>query len=319
MSASSLAERLAKDASFDHFAKARQRIMELTGRRDWNADQLTQVLRAMATLTGVGSEGPDLLVASSYYEYKLERDPLFNELRTIFRPALAFEPSKTHLLVADTASEYLNKPRSGLPSDYLIITTNYDTLMEDALTRRGVPYYVLSASREGRATRVAFSSSCERYLGIEASLLRQVEDLAGATAPVNYEGPQFRTKSLAVIYRIHGDLGVEKPDNIVISDEDYVNFLSLNGKNGAIPNNVITLLRGKGLLLLGYSFRDWSVRSLHKTMTANRGALPSDVADNAVMTDVFKYETGYFKKKQINILETPLDLFCDRINENRSQ
>lgn len=334
-SSTDLAETFVELSSFDHFSKARRRIRDLTGREDWSDSDLNDVLRALASLTGVGSPVPDLLVAASYYQYTSDRERLFANLQDIF--ANKEHAAITHRGVADAAAAYLSgRPAQSRPVDYLIVTTNYDSLIEHALDQHPdgpVPYYVLSVPRTGQGTNVRFSASCVERLGLNAPALRDLEQDAARTVPGQYAGPVWRTTSMAVIYKIHGDLS--KPnsatdgdarsrvaDNVVISDEDYVDFVSLNGKNGAVPMNIIQMLRGKGLLLLGYSFRDWNVRSLYKSMTAYSGDGPIDnggsrTADYAVMLNVDPYESKFFEKKGINILETPLDTFWQRIQENR--
>ena len=321
-SAGRLAAALEALSGYDYFARTRKSIEELTGRDDWDPATLNAVLRAMASMTGIGSPSPPLLAVASYAEYVLQRQPFWDELKTIFQPFAT--PTRIHKLVARNAGRYVGQNQADPQADdYLIITTNYDVLMETALKDAGVPHYVITVPRVSPVVQIEFSTGTQAYLGLDANkyekLERSTRDRMTNTGfpPANFLGIQ-KARPMAALYKIHGCLPPppERPteDSVVISDEDYVWFLNQDAKGGVVPASVKTLMQGKTLLLLGYSFSDWNIRSLYKTIVEYRGLLQgSQGRDQAVMLDVNPYDTSFFQDKQIDILETSLDRFCEEL------
>jgi SIR2-like domain len=118
-----------------------------------------------------------------------------------------------------------------------------------------------------------------------------------------------------IVYKIHGSLhptATADKDSVVITHEDYVSFLSVTG---SVPSYIASRLPRVGLLFLGYSFSDWNVRSLYRAVTRYRAAQSATTRDYAVLLNPSPYETGFFDKSKIDVLDTPLDLFCQRMQE----
>ena len=75
-----------------------------------------------------------LLDIGQYYEEKFGRASLMKRLYETLKPG---RPSETHKLIAALSSKFR-----------LIITTNYDSLLEDAFTEIGYPYYNVKEARD---------------------------------------------------------------------------------------------------------------------------------------------------------------------------
>lgn len=131
-----------------------------------------------------------------------------------------------------------------------------------------------------------------------------------------FSGLTNKVRPLVTVYKIHGSLhpgATSDKDGVVITNEDYVTFLSASG---FVPSYIRTRLRGLGLLLLGYSFTDWNVRSLYHSLTDSQVARRTDATkDYAILLGPSPYETGFFDRNGIDIFDTPLDLFCQRMRE----
>lgn len=72
-----------------------------------------------------------------------------------------------------------------------------------------------------------------------------------------------------VLYKIHGSFLDEEPEegypSVVITEEDYIQFLTLIGKNdGSIPSLIKDKIASCNLLFLGYGLEDWDFRTLYK-------------------------------------------------------
>src|SRR5205085_4905736 len=84
--------------------------------------------------------------------------------------------------------------------------------------------------------------------------------------PVTVEANQFdlNLAKSSVIYKMHGTVwpAAEQWDNFVITEEDYVEFLSRMTTNisSAVPAQFYQHSRNRSFLFLGYSLRDWNLR-----------------------------------------------------------
>jgi hypothetical protein len=320
-SAAELAQALAERANYDFFETAKRRVYALTGRENWDDSQLTNLIASLARLTAIGSPSPPLLDASSYFAYRIDRALFWADLKKLF--VNKQQPTETHRLVAKAAANYIDKNKDDIAAhDFLIITTNYDCLIERALEAAGVAHCVLTVPKsEPPSIDLSFSAGTQAYLGLDnAKYKRLVENVtleAGkARATTNFPGLINRPRPMVMIYKIHGslhDAATVATDSVVITNEDYVTFLSVTG---VVPGYIATRLPKVGLLFLGYSFSDWNVRSLYRAVTRYRAAQGATTMDYAVLLNPSPYEMGFFDKNQIDVFDTTLDQFCQRMDES---
>jgi len=273
-----------------------------------NADgpQFVEFLERLLETTGVSS-GDSLTSVAGYYETQSGRQQLWEVLARIF--ALKETPTPTHELLAEAAVAYLSRDRHSMVEDYLIVTTNYDSLMETALAKLNAPYAVLSLNKKDGKIHVRFSKS--------------LEDLEKRNPPCYAN--QFllsRRDPLVVVYKIHGCLAPERPnsvdrfDSVVISDNDYVDYISRMSTNeGVIPVYVGKLMRDKPFLFLGYSLKDWNVRSVFESMVRKRGS-PEGVKDCLVARNYTPLDAAYYNKHNILVLKSDLNSFVDGIRRH---
>ena len=311
---------LAERANYDFFELSKRRIFALTGREAWDDSRLTNLIAALARLTAIGSPSPPLLDASSYLAYRIERAMFWSDLKELFVNKQV--PTETHKLVAESAANYIDRNRRDMGAqDFLIITTNYDCLMERALDAVEVAHCVLTVPKaEPPSIDLTFSPRAQAYLELsDAQFARLIDNVTRddgkAKATTMFSGLVNRPKPLVMIYKIHGSLHRETTaatDSIVITNEDYVAFLSVTG---VVPGYITTRLPKVGLLFLGYSFSDWNVRSLYRAVRYSRGQRTSAKKDYAVLLTPSPYEMGFFDHNQIDVFDTPLDLFCERMRE----
>ena len=117
----------------------------------------------------------------------------------------------------------------------MIVTTNYDQLFEDALRDAGKRPFV------------------------------SVYDKNSDEASADYRGtPSAQSPFL---FKIHGD--VEKPESMVITDEDYIDFILRMSERGAsdpIPLTFRFFFTKHPTLFVGYSLLDYNLRLLFKTL-----------------------------------------------------
>ena len=65
-----------------------------------------------------------------------------------------------------------------------------------------------------------------------------------------------------VIYHLHGV--AKKPESVVLTEDDYVDFLVSIGREDLLPPRIEQSLTGDSLLFLGYRLADWNFRVLFR-------------------------------------------------------
>ncbi|HEX8181480.1 MAG TPA: SIR2 family protein [Pyrinomonadaceae bacterium] len=262
-----------------------------------DSDAQIKLLRLLAAVTGIANPPDPLTGIASYYEQRLTREYLWMKLHGIFSGKE--KATNTHRLIAAAASRHIQQRFT----DYLIVTSNYDCLMEKALDEAGVKYVVLATRKKDQKVVVRFSPNVEM-----ANLW--VDLNSGQYHPKNWSLVK-PGESLVVLYKIHGCLNPDlkfQDDSVIISDSDYIDYLSHMETYGAVPSWFNTNMHGKAFLFLGYSLSDWNVRSLFETLRRKRGE-DFGGQDYAVMNWVGEYEKVFFRKNLITILQTDLNAY----------
>src|ERR1019366_2562467 len=112
---------------------------------------LEAVLTSVISITGAANPAPPLLSVASYYQYKEGDDGIWNALRPVF--ASVNVTTKTRDLVAEIAGLHVFHPNirqlSKHQRNYLVVTTNYDELIEKAMYERKVPCCVVTVAKSG--------------------------------------------------------------------------------------------------------------------------------------------------------------------------
>ncbi len=183
----------------------------------------------------------DLAKVASYFVETSARRRLRERLRDIFNRD--FTPCRIHDYLAEIAT---TKP-------LLMVTTNYDDLLERACIARGVAYDLVIHPTDRKD--VAGSVLWWRH---------------GATEPEAIAPSLLNAdlKTRTVIYKMHGtvDRRMPKWDSYVITEDDYVDFLARMAGQAAVPAQFMRHFRTRHFLFLGYSLRDWNLRVVLKNL-----------------------------------------------------
>jgi len=201
----------------------------------------------------------DLAKVAAFYEEAIDPVSLRKQLHQVFDRD--FIPCDIH--------KYLTE----VPTPLLIVTTNYDDLTERAFAAAGREYDVV----------VHANDSTE----VGASVLWWK---AGATEPEPKTPAKLfiDLKKRTVIYKMHGTVDRKgKWDNYVITEDDYVKFLSRMTGQTAVPALFMKAFRNRHFLFLGYGLRDWNLRVVlrilrdNKNVTAARFGEPTENNDQS--------------------------------------
>ena len=309
-SGSELAELFGRTSNYSTYAQLIKRLRERFPEQLMTADEDEQVatLELLSKVTRIANPPEPLTSITSYYEKLLGRDHLWSLLRDILQTKTL--PTFTHRLLATSARHHLAQKHA---IDYLIITTNYDCLMENALDELEVPYVVLT-TKKGNEPKVLIR--CSKTVPDAAELKKKYW---------NTLQPRFfqmmKSTALVVIFKIHGCVSPEleyADEGIVISDNDYVEYVSQMGRtDGVIPVHVSELMRNKRFWFLGYSLSDWNVRSIYQTLKARSNSDVKIDNDYSVMRSVGEFEGLFFDKNDITIFKAELNEFVAGIVKHR--
>jgi hypothetical protein len=177
-------------------------------------------------------EARGLATVAQYFGVVGGRRGLQDELRSIFD--------------VDYPLTDLHKYLASIEVPLLVMTTNYDDLIERALRANGRPYDLVV-----HTTDVALG---DRLLW----------------CPHGGEAPQevlpnkldIDLAKTTVVYKMHGTVDRAQPsrDQFVITEDDYINFLARMMRKKAIPAIFAEPLGNRHFLFLGYGLYDWNLR-----------------------------------------------------------
>jgi hypothetical protein len=204
----------------------------------------------------VGSETDDLARISQHVSLTEGKVDLYRTLRELLIKAEC-EPSSVHRLVARLPGRLRDLDRERYQ---LVVTTNYDAALERAFDAVHEPYdlvvFVASGDHRGRFVHVPWwdpgGQGCRPI-----TMPNEYVDL-----PIDEDGALERT----VIVKLHGgrvDLRPSGPnlqDNFVITEDDYIGYLTQRPIASLIPLQILNKIRDSHFLFMGYRMRDWTLR-----------------------------------------------------------
>jgi hypothetical protein len=133
----------------------------------------------------------------------------------------------------------------------LVVTTNYDDLVERALTEEGLEFDVVwyEAKKKREEARGHFVHRAPGKTPAPILKANSYRDL-----PIELERP--------AVLKLHGCLVRESAtdDSYVITEDSYINYLSCGDVGRLLPIALSQRLATNSLLFLGYSLGDWNLR-----------------------------------------------------------
>ena len=209
--------------------------------------------------------------------------------------------------------EYLAEVAAVRP--LLVVTTNYDDLLERAFVARGCRFDLVihPTDRED----------------VGASVLWRPH---GATEvrpePPNSLSIDFKTTS--AIYKIHGSVWraagpdpdstteAGDQDQYVITEEDYVDFLYRMAAQGVVPASFIKHFRNRHFLFLGHGLADWNLRVILRNLRAGRPSTGSGVGDVPSWAIQFRpsaLERELWQARNVKIYDQEINRFATGLRE----
>jgi hypothetical protein len=248
----------------------------------------------------------DLAKVSSYFVETVARRRLRQRLHEVFDQD--FSPCDIHTYLAEVSRL----------CPLLIVTTNYDDLIEQAFRKLDCPFDLVVHPTDRKE--------------VEASVLWW-KDGAHEPEAVTPNRLFIDLKTTTVIYKMHGTVDRAKGtddsakgrwDSYVITEDDYVDFLARI--QSAVPAQFMRYFRERQFLFLGYGLRDWNLRVVLKNLrTAQPVENVSDTADDeedlrswAIQYRPSELEVQLWSARKIRIYDVDINEFARRLREQRT-
>ncbi len=261
-----------------------------------------ELSRLLANKSGFPSQDEhditDLSKVSSYFVETTARRRLRERLHDIFNHD--FVPCEIHSFLAGIARS--------IP--LLIVTTNYDDLTERAFLDMGCPFDLVVHPTDRK--------------DFEASVLWRK---SGATDfnPVPPNELIVDLSKTTAIYKMHGTVDRQAPrwDSYVITEEDYVDFLSRMTGQAAVPSQFMRYFRTRHFLFLGYGLRDWNLRvvlkNIRSAQPAKADSALEDTADElrswAIQYAPSELEVELWNTRDVKVYDMDINEFVRQMRE----
>ena len=216
------------------------------------------------------------------------------------------EPSAVHRFLATFPARV---DELGLERRYqMIVTTNYDVALERAFDQANEPYdlvvYMASGSDRGRFVHFPFDGDPEPI---------NVPNHYGKL-PIDEDGEVQRS----LIVKIHGAVdgssgGYRWKDNYVITEDQYIEYLSHSPVESLVPVQILDRLTGAHCLFLGYSMNDWNLRVFLKRIW--QGA-PIPAKSWAIERKPGSLESDFWRHSGVDLLAAPLADYVDELTRH---
>jgi SIR2-like domain len=238
----------------------------------------------------------DLLRVAQFVILTAGQQPLYEELRKLFDGP--YPPTQVHRLLAELPRRLREQQ---LPVRYqLIITTNYDHVLERAFEEADEEYDVVTYEAIGR------ESGTFVHIAPDGTIRR-------VTAANEYT--DVSTERRTVILKMHGavDRLNENRDSFVITEDDYIAYLVHSDLRSLIPVKLLATMEKSHFLFLGYSLRDWNMRViLHRIWSERR----LNSASWAIQLKPERLEKLLWQRRAVEILPYSLEEYIEKLDRS---
>jgi hypothetical protein len=249
-------------------------------KREWHDCDETELTRVAQWVLEMGGSGD-----------------LFNALHQLFNRD--YPPTKLHTLLAGLPAVLAGK---NYPPRYqLIVTTNYDDLLERALHAAGQPFDLVTYLSDGE-NRGKFVHTDPDGRSRIIEIPNQYGDVAA----------DRRT----VILKIHGAINRSNPDgegdSYVITEDHYIDYLTRTELANLVPVTLAAKLRKSHFLFLGYGLRDWNMRVILHRIAGEQKLTYKSWAIQRHPTDL---DQKFWDRREVDIFDIDLEQYVLQLQD----
>jgi len=262
------------------------------------AAELTRMMPRMA------GRAPEALakVAQVYEHIEFDRGDLYDHLHK------RFEVDQCAQGPGPVAEMLARVRHPGAPM--FLITTNYDTCIERAFKAAGRPLCVITQNMrdpEHGPTRISVT------LPDGTSATPQSKDW-------EWNEPEVFPDECAFLFKMHGSAHRRKPepsDDVIITEDDYVDFLVRGGGISSPyfpPASLKRAYKSRRFLFLGYSLNDWNFRAFLRVLALSNALAGGEKKRGyAIQLDADSLEADLWRQRNINLFRGDLVSFCETL------
>jgi hypothetical protein len=117
----------------------------------------------------------------------------------------------------------------------------------------------------------------------------------------------------SVILKLHGqvDRGPDRAwESFVVTEDDYIDYLARTDVAGAVPVALAAKLRRSHFLFIGYTMADWNLRVILNRLWSDQ---PLSYRSWAVQAEPMPLEREFWRRRDVEVLELPLDRYVDTL------
>lgn len=221
---------------------------------------------------------------------------LFNTLHEVFDRD--YPPTRLHTFLAEVPRLLVEKGYQ--PKHALVVTTNYDDLLERSLAAANQTFDLVTYMSEGEDRGKFFHTE-------PGGVARRID------VPNSYNLPIDRRP---VVLKIHGAVNRHHPDgetdSYVITEDHYIDYLTRTELTNLVPATVAAKLRKSHFLFLGYGLRDWNMRVILHRIAGEQKLNYQSWAIQRQPTDL---DQKFWDRRGVDILDVDLDTYVSRLRE----
>jgi len=237
----------------------------------------------------------DLVRVAQYISTMAGSGPLYDKLHKLLDADYSF----TSIARFFASFQSVLRKKEYPPSYQLIVTTNYDDLLERAFQKVKEPFDLVTYIAEGEH-RGKFLHSPPNSNG-------HIID-----KPNEYRGLPLNERT--VILKIHGtiDRANDEGDSFVITEDHYIDYLTRMDISSLLPVTLAVKMKKSSFLFLGYSLRDWNLRVILNRIW---GEQKLTYQSWAIQLNPHPMDQKFWSKRNVDILDVCLESYIAKLSE----
>jgi serine/threonine-protein kinase len=263
--------------------------------RRWPPDRIDLATHLADAFEYPTEDVQELPRVSQYVAVMRGLGPLYDELHQVLDAD--YPPGPVHRLLAALPAALRE---AGAPHQ-LIVTTNYDSALEQAFLDAGEEFDVVSY--------VVAGPDRGKFRHLRPDGTAEVIDVPNTYAS------ELSLEQRTAILKLHGqvDRNPERDrESFVVTEDDYLDFLGPTDLVNLVPVGLAARLRRSHFLFLGYGMRDWNFRLILNRLWGDQKLSYRSWAVHGAPAPV---EREFWRQRDVDVLELSLGEFVEALQE----